>query len=299
MNGQRVLVLGATGFIGTHLVDELLAAGYEVVAFSRSAEPGDFPEHVEVRNGDLLEPDTIPEDTFDDIDIVYYLIHSLSVDEFESLDRQAAETFREKADDAGVDRVIYLSGISGDGDLSPHLRSRREVEEVLAEGTFDLTVLRAAIIIGAQSASFRIVKDLVERLPVMIVPRWVSTEMQPIGLADVLEYMLRVLDEPETRGEVYDIGGPSTYSYREFILETADIKGASVTLIPVPVMTPELSSHWLRISTSVQFNIAKKLVESMRHPVTVDADLDLQNVVQIERTPIRTAIEDALTEADA
>jgi uncharacterized protein YbjT (DUF2867 family) len=198
---------------------------------------------------------------------------------------------------AGVDRVVYLSGISGDErNLSPHLASRREVESVLETGSFDLTVLRAAIIVGAGSASFRIVDDLTDRLPVMTVPKWVRTPCQPIGIDDAVAYLVGVLDAEETRDGIYDIGAPTVWSYESLLKTTAEQKGKRVLIVPVPLMSPGLSSHWLRLTTDVQYAIARPLVESMRNPVTVDPERDLQSVVPIEQTPVEVAIQQALAE---
>ena len=193
--------------------------------------------------------------------------------------------------------MVYLSGISGDErNLSPHLASRREVESVLEAGSFDLTVLRAAIIIGAGSASFRIVDDLTDRLPVMVVPKWVRTPCQPIGIEDAVAYLIGVLDVDETRGGTYDIGAPTVWSYESLLKLTAQEKGKRVLIVPVPVMSPRISSHWLRLTTDVQYAIARPLVESMRNPVTVDPERDLQSVVPIDQTPVEVAVRRALAE---
>jgi dTDP-glucose 4,6-dehydratase len=294
---MRVLVVGATGFVGRRLVDALVAADHEVVAFSRSASRSGFPEGVEIFEGDLGDPASL-EGLCDGVDAAYYLIHSLTAENFADLDRTYARRFRERASAAGVDRVIYLSGISGDErDLSPHLASRREVESVLEAGAFDLTVLRAAIIIGAASASFRIVDDLTDRLPVMTVPKWVRTPCQPIGIDDAVAYLVGVLGADETRGRVYDIGAETVWSYQSLLELTAEQKGKRTVIVPVPVMSPELSSYWLRLTTDVQFAIARTLVESMRHPVTVDPERDLQAVVPIEQTPVDEAVRRALAES--
>jgi len=291
---MRVLVAGATGFVGERLVRALCDRGDEVVAFSRSANETAFPEGVEPFEGDLGDPASLA-GLCADVDVAYYLIHSLTRENFAERDRRYAERFRDIATGAGVDRVVYLSGISGDeGALSPHLASRREVETVLAEGAFDLTVLRAAIIVGPRSASFRIVDDLTDRLPVMVVPEWVRTPCQPIDVEDVVAYLVGLLDEPATRGGTYDVGAPGAWSYESLLRLTADLKDNPLVVVPVPVMTPELSSHWLRLTTDVQYDIARPLVESMRHPVTVDPARDLQNVLPIDRTPIPEAIERTL-----
>jgi dTDP-glucose 4,6-dehydratase len=294
---MRTLVVGATGFVGSRLVRALEEGGHDVVAFSRSADSESFPDGVEPFAGDLGDPESL-EGLCDGVDVAYYLIHSLTSENFAELDRRYAARFREIASEAGVDRVVYLSGISGDEtDLSPHLASRREVETVLAEGSFDLTVLRAAVIIGPESASFRIVDDLTDRLPVLVVPQWVRTPCQPIGIRDAIDYLTGLLTVPETRGETYDIGGPSVCSYESLLRMTADRKGRRIRIVPVPVMTPKLSSHWLRFTTDVQYAIARPLAESMRHPVTVREDHDLQDVVPIDRTPIEAAIAASLAES--
>ena len=289
-----MLVVGATGFVGSRLVEALQSAGHDVVAFSRSASESAFPDGVEVFNGDLGDPATL-EGLCEDVDVAYYLIHSLTAENFAELDRAYARRFRGLASDAGVDRVIYLSGISGDErNLSPHLASRREVESVLEAGEFDLTVLRAAIVIGAGSASFRIIDDLTDRLPVMTVPKWVRTPCQPIGIEDAIAYLVGVLDVDETRGGIYDVGAPTVWSYESLLKLTAKEKGKRVLIVPVPVMSPGLSSHWLRLTTDVQYAIARPLVESMRNPVVVDPDRDLQDVVPIDQTPVEEAIRRAL-----
>jgi uncharacterized protein YbjT (DUF2867 family) len=293
---MRVLVVGATGFVGGRLVESLRSADHEVVAFSRSASQSRFPDDVEIFQGDLSNPASL-EGLCEGIDAAYYLIHSLTAENFAELDRTYARRFRELASEAGVDRVIYLSGISGDErNLSPHLASRREVESVLETGSFDLTVLRAAIIIGSGSASFRIVDDLTDRLPVMTVPKWVRTPCQPIGIDDAIAYLIGVLDVEETRGGIYDIGAPTVWSYESLLKLTAKEKGKRVLIVPVPIMSPALSSHWLRLTTDVQYDIARPLVESMRNPVTVDPKRDLQSVVPIEQTPVEVAVQQALAE---
>ena len=293
---MRILIVGATGFVGSRLTEALHAAGHDVVAFSRSASQAEFPEGVEPFEGNLDDPMSV-KGLCEDVDVAYYLIHSLTAENFAELDRTYARRFRKLASAAGVDRVIYLSGISGDErNLSPHLASRREVESVLEGESFDLTVLRAAIIIGAGSASFRIVDDLTDRLPVMTVPKWVRTPCQPISISDAVAYLVGVLDAEETRGGTYDIGAPTVWSYEGLLKLTAEQKGKRVLIVPVPVMSPSLSSHWLRFTTDVQYAIARPLVESMRNPVTVSSERDLQSIVSIEQTSVETAVQRALAD---
>jgi len=293
---MRTLVVGATGFVGRRLVDRLTDDGHEVVAFSRSASLESFPDGVEPVDGDLGNDGSLA-GVCEGIDVAYYLIHSLTADDFAARDREYARRFRRHASAAGVDRVVYLSGISGDGaDLSPHLDSRREVEALLADAEYDLTVLRAAVIIGAGSASFQILHDLTDRLPIMLVPQWVRTPCQPIGIRDTIAYLVGLLDVESTRGNTYDIGGPSVWTYESLLQLTAERKGKPARIVPVPVMTPKLSSYWLRLTTEVQFEIAQALAEGMRNPVTVDETIDLQSVVPIEQTSIETAVSEALAE---
>jgi dTDP-glucose 4,6-dehydratase len=291
---MRVLIVGATGFVGSRLTEALHSAGHDVVAFSRSASRAGFPDGVEMFEGDLEDPMSV-EGLCEDIDVAYYLIHSLTAENFAELDRTYARRFRKLASAAGVDRVIYLSGISGDErNLSPHLASRREAESVLEGESFDLTVLRAAIIIGADSASFRIVDDLTDRLPVMTVPQWVRTPCQPISISDAVAYLVELLDAKETRGGIYDIGAPNVWSCESLLKLTAEQKGKRVQIVPVLVMSPALSSHWLRLTTDVQYASARPLVESMRNPVTVDSERNLQSIVPIEQTSVETAVQQAL-----
>lgn len=286
---MRALVVGATGFVGSRLVEALAETGHEVVACSRSAASHDFPDGVEPREADFAEPSTL-DGLCEGIDVAYYLLHSLSAADFVERDRRYAKRFRAQADAGDVDRVVYLSGITKKEKQSAHLDSRREVEGLLAAGSYDLTVLRAAIIIGAESSSFRIIDDLTDRLPVMVVPEWVQTPCQPIYIDDAIQYLVGVLDAPATRGQTYEIGGPTVHTYESMLRLLAALKGKHIILIPVPVMSPELSAHWLRMVTDVEYTMARPLIESMRYPVTVSADADIQSVVPIDRTSIGEAM---------
>ncbi|MDZ7747207.1 MAG: NAD(P)H-binding protein [Halobacteriales archaeon] len=286
---MRALVVGATGFVGSRLVESLTEADHEVVACSRSAASHEFPDGVESREADFAEPTTL-DGLCEDIDVAYYLLHSLSAADFVERDRRYAKRFREQATAGGVDRVIYLSGITSEEQQSAHLDSRREVEGLLAAGDYDLTVLRAAIIIGSGSSSFRIIDDLTDRLPMMVVPEWVQTPCQPIYIEDAVEYLVRVLDVPATRNQTYEIGGPSVHTYESILRWLAALKGKHLLLVPIPVMSPELSAHWLRMVTAVDYNMARPLIESMRYPVTVSEETDIQSVVPIERTSIGEAM---------
>jgi len=291
---MRVLVTGASGFVGGNLVPALVEAGHEVVAMTRDAGSYDAAEGVDVVEGDLLDPSTLP-GVFDGIDAAYYLVHSLQTGEdFEQRDREAATNFTAAASAAGVSRVVYLGGLGETGDdLSPHLRSRQEVEQLLGRGSYELTTLRAAIIVGAGSISFQMVQQLVTKLPVMVAPRWVYTDCQPIAISDVVEYLVGVLDAPEAAGETYQIGGPDVLSYREMLTRTAAAMGKRRLVVPVPVLTPKLSAYWVDLVTDIPRSISHPLIEGLRNPVVV-TDNSIEAVAPVDRTPFRTAVERAL-----
>ncbi|MEF8883199.1 MAG: NAD(P)H-binding protein [Halapricum sp.] len=296
---MRVLVTGATGFVGSNLVPSLLDTGHDVVAMTRDADRYDPPDGVEVVEGDLLEAETLA-GAFDGVDAAYYLVHSLQTGgDFEERDRTAATNFSAAASSAGVDRVIYLGGLGETGDdLSPHLRSRQEVEELLGRGSYELTTLRAAIIVGAGSISFQMVRQLVSKLPVMIAPRWVYTECQPIAIDDVVSYLVGVLDEPETAGGTYEIGGPEVLTYKEMLVRTGEAMDKRPLVVPVPVLSPKLSSYWVDLVTDVPRSISHPLILGLKNPVVV-TDETIDQYVPVERTPFGDAVERALAEAEA
>lgn len=296
---MNVLVTGATGFVGGRLVPALLEAGHEVSVLVRDREGYDPPEGVTVFEGDVLDPGSV-DDALADVDAAYYLVHAMGGGHgFEERDRRGARNFARAAEEAGVERVVYLSGLGVDGDdLSAHLRSRREVEAVLGRGAFDLTVLRAAIVVGADSASFRIVRQLSSRLPVMITPRWVSTRVQPIAISDVIAYLVGVLDAPETAGGSYEIGGPEVLTYREMLATVGRLlTGREPLIIPVPVLSPRISAYWVDLVTDVPAGVAHPLIEGLASDVVVTDDR-IRELVPVELTPFRTAVERAIaTEA--
>jgi uncharacterized protein YbjT (DUF2867 family) len=293
---MSILVTGATGFVGGYLVTDLLEHDYDVQALTRDREAGQerLDSRIEVHEGDVLEPDTL-DGVFEDVEVAYYLIHSLGIgDEFEEEDKRAAQNFADAASEAGVDRVIYLGGLGETGpDLSPHLRSRREVEEVLRTGSYDLTSFRAAIIVGAGSASFEMVRQMVSRLPVMITPQWVRTPSQPIAIDDVTEYLRRAIETPETRGETLEIGGPEVLSYQEMMERTAETMGQRLYIIPVPVLSPKISVYWIDLVTDTPKHISHPLIEGLKNPVVVQDHL-AEELLPMERTPFDEAVEKAI-----
>ena len=291
---MHVLVTGASGFVGSALVPALLGAGHEVTAMTRDATTYDPPAGVAVVESDLVEGDSLT-DCFDGVDAAYYLVHSLQAgDEFAERDRTAARNFADAASAAGVERVVYLGGLGETGaELSEHLQSRREVESVLADGDYALTTLRAAIIVGAGSASFQMVVQLARKLPVMVTPRWVRTECQPIAIDDVVAYLVGVLDVPETAGETYEIGGPDVLTYERMLRVTARQLGRHPVIIPVPALSPALSVYWVDLVTDVPKSIAHPLIYGLKNPVVVTDD-SIRSLIDVDLTPFDEAVATAL-----
>jgi uncharacterized protein YbjT (DUF2867 family) len=287
MNIKTVLVTGANGFIGRLLTKALLTEDVHLRCLVRKAGKAQ-DESIETVQGDLLDPATLPK-AIHGVDTAFYLVHSMAGGRagFERRDRDAAENFVRAAEKAGVRRVIYLGGLGETGDeLSEHLKSRLEVADILRTGTFATTFLRAAIIIGAGGASFEMVKALVERLPVMITPRWVTTRCQPIAVEDVISYLVGCLKDERTTGGTFDIGGPDVITYKEMMERFGRIRGRSLHILPVPVLTPRLSSYWVGFITPVAASVSMPLIEG------------LKNEVICRENAIRTLIPQQLTSYD-
>lgn len=299
-NKERlVLVTGVTGYVGGRLVPVLLAAGYRVrVMVRRNAERLDgrtWSEQVEVVVGDVLAPETLPE-VLAGVDSAYYLIHSMrSGEEFRERDRQAARNFGKAAEQAGVRRIIYLGGLGDNDDtLSEHLRSRQETGEILREYGVPVTEFRAAVIVGSGSVSFEMVRHLAERLPVMIAPRWLATRIQPIAIGDVLAYLVAAVEEPGSAGEIIEIGGATVLTYGEMLLEYAEVRGLRRWIIPVPVLTPALSSYWVHWVTPIPADIAQPLIKGLSNEVVAETEKAAGLFPEIEPLSYRAAVRQAL-----
>jgi uncharacterized protein YbjT (DUF2867 family) len=295
MMTKKVLVAGASGFIGQRLVKALLAAEVPLRCLVR--RESQLPAGVEIVKGDLLEPLTLPA-VLEGVDTVYYLVHSMAAGRsgFERRDRQAAENFTRAATRAGVRRVIYLGGLGETGpELSGHLQSRLEVASILQSGGFATTFLRAAVIFGAGGASFEMIRSLVEHLPLMITPRWVSTRCQPIAVDDVIRYLTGCLQEESTSGGTFDVGGPDILSYREMMERFAAIEGRKLYIVTVPVLTPKLSSYWVGLITPVKASIAMPLIEGLASEV-ICRENSIHELIPFRLTPYEESVRIALEE---
>ena len=300
---QRVLVTGASGYVGGRLVPLLLERGYRVRVLARDRDrlQGRFWLHrVELVLGDVLEPATLPA-ALDGVDAAYYLIHSMgSHGNFGQRDLCAARNFAGAAADNGVARIIYLGGLGKTGnDLSEHLRSRQESGATLREAGVPVTEFRASIIVGPGSVSFEMMRSLTERLPVMICPRWVYTRTQPIAIDDALNYLVAALDIPESQGQIVEIGGRDVLTYREMMLTYARLRGLHRFIIPVPLLTPRLSSYWVHLVTPIPSTIAQPLIKGLSVEVIVTDDRARRMFPRITPMDYESAVVRALTSLEA
>ena len=264
---MEVLVTGATGFVGSHLCAALVDAGHDVRAMTRHPESYRGPGNAV--GGDIGAPTSLP-GALEGCEAAYYLIHSLDSPDFADRDRRGAQAFGVAAAEAAVRQVIYLGGLGNEHErLSAHLASRREVEGILA-ARVPTTVLRAGIVIGDGGISWEILRQLVARLPVMVTPRWVQTRTQPVAIDDAVAFLVGVLGKGEAQGKVYDVGGPDALTYGQMLKLVGRMPGGILRLIvPVPLLTPRLSSHWLRLVTDVDLRTAGALIDSMSNEVVV------------------------------
>jgi uncharacterized protein YbjT (DUF2867 family) len=305
----RVLLTGATGFVGGRLLPALDAAGFSVRCLVRTGETlvvrRTLQRQPEIVAADLLDAASLPA-ALAGMDAAYYLVHSMGgrtigeIDAFAERDRRAATNFLAAAEAAGMGRIVYLGGLGETGDkLSHHLASRLEVARILQSGSrVSTTALRAAVIIGAGGASFEMLRHLVERLPAMIVPRWIDTRCQPIAVDDVIGYLVGCLRAPATSGLSLDIGGPEIITYRKMMLIYARVRGLRRLIIPVPLLTPRLSALWINLVTPVPAGVVYPLVEGLRNEV-ICRENRIRELVPIALTPMDAAICSALAEIAA
>ena len=265
---MKILLTGATGYIGKRILPILIQKGHHVVCCvrdkSRFNPPSSLMTNISILEADLLDMaslEKIPED----IEVAYYLVHSMTVaDNYKNLEQQSAVNFKEALKGKNVTQVIYLSGIINESKLSKHLQSRKTVEYELQKGDYNLTCFRAGIIVGSGSASFEIMRDLVEKLPVMITPKWLLTKCQPIGISDVQSFLVKALLNPVTYNQNFDIGCDDVLTYKDMLLSLAEVRNLKRYILTVPVLTPRLSSYWLYFVTSTSYKLARSLVESMK-----------------------------------
>ena len=299
---MKILLTGATGYIGKRLLPLLVEQGHEIICCVRDKNrfycPVDCVSHITVIEVDFLNQESLAAIP-DEVDAAYYLIHSMSGSDsnYDELESQSAHHFVNRLNTTTVKQVIYLSGIVNDTSLSKHLASRKKVEEILNTGTFATTTLRAGIIVGSGSASFDIIRDLVNRIPVMITPKWLNTRCQPIAIADVLAFLSKSLLNPVTYNQSFDIGGPDILTYREMLLGFAEAKKLKRWIYTVPFMTPKLSSYWLYFFTSTSYRLASALVSSMKVEV-VCSDDRINKLLDVTPMTYKQALSRALIKID-
>ncbi|MBK8346831.1 MAG: SDR family oxidoreductase [Saprospiraceae bacterium] len=291
---MKILLTGVTGYIAQRLLPVLIENGHEVVCCVRDKHRFSIKNYMSsqilVLEADFLKKESLKQIP-DDIDIAYYLIHSMSTQtgDFENMEALCAANFKERIEQTNARQVIYLSGITNTEELSKHLSSRKNVETVLSGSKFALTTLKAGIIIGSGSASFEIIRDLVEKLPVMITPRWLKTKCQPIAIRNIIDFLIGVIGKDDVFNKSYDIGGPDILSYKEMLLRFAKIRGLKRHIFIIPVMTPKISSYWLYFVTATSYSLAKNLVNSMKIDVICKPN-DLANQLGIKLIDYDTAI---------
>ena len=291
---MTILVTGATGYIGKRLIPLLLIEGHHVICAVRDKLRADKNyldnKHIDVIEVDFLKPETlnnIPKN----IDIAYYLIHSMSnaSNNFESLEERCALNFKSQIEKTKIKQVIYLSGITNDNNLSKHLKSRKNVEDTLESEYYALTVFKAGIIVGSGSSSFEIIRDLVEKLPVMIAPKWLHTKTQPLAVRDVLAFLTKSADNNETFNKTFDIFGPEVLTYKQMLLQFAEVRNLKRHIITVPVMTPKLSSYWLYFVTSTSYKLASNLVDSMGVEI-IGNHSEINAILEVEPLTYKEAV---------
>lgn len=295
----RVLVTGATGYVGGRLLDPLIKRRYRVRCLARrpAVLEGRVDPMPEIVKGDIRDPETL-RTAMEGVDTALFLVHALGASSaFEEQEYESARAFRDAAADAGVKHIVYLGGLAHGENLSPHLHSRIRVGEILAEGPVPVTEFRASVIIGSGSASFEMIRHLVNRLPVMVCPTWVTTPAQPIAIQDVIAYFLAAIESGAEAAGVYEIGGSETVSYKELMLECARQRGLTRRIIPVPILSPRLSSRWLALVTPLYAEIGRKLIDGVRNASIVEDTRALERFA-IRPMDYRAAIKSALAKEE-
>lgn len=291
----ETLVFGASGYIGTNLTPRLIEAGWQVRAAARHRavlEARDWGG-VDLVEADALDPETLPA-ALQDIDIAFYLVHSMAAgSDFARLDAEAAKNFAAAAAEAGVKRIVYLGGLIPSDPRSQHLKSRAETGDVLRHGSVPVTEIRAGMIVGPGSAAYEVIRDLVNYLPVMVTPRWVQSRSTPIALDNLLDYLIGVAKLEDTAGKIYDVGGPEVLTYEQLMRQYGEIRGKRFWLLSVPVLTPRLSSYWLKLVTAVPSNIARALIDGLEHDVVAD-DEAIRQLIPIELMTFKESVQAAL-----
>ena len=294
---MKILVTGATGYIGKRLIPILVNEGHDVICAVRDKMRADKSyleeELIKIVEADFLKPETltnIPKD----IDVAYYLIHSMSnvSEDFKVLEAQCAENFKHYFETTQLKQVIYLSGITNDENLSKHLASRKNVEDALASKKYALTTFKAGIIVGSGSSSFEIIRDLVEKLPVMIAPKWLNTKTQPIAVRDVLSFLNKAKGNEKLYNRSYDIFGPEVLTYKEMLMQFAKIRKLNRYILTVPIMTPKLSSYWLYFVTSTSYKLASTLVDSMGVEI-IGKPSDINELLDVQPMTYKKAVKRA------
>jgi uncharacterized protein YbjT (DUF2867 family) len=298
-----ILVTGVTGYIGGRLVPRLLEAGYRVRVLARDArrlQDRPWLEQVDVSEGDVLKPETLI-NAMQGVSAAYYLIHSMmDTSDFHERDLTAAQSFGQVAKKSGVKRILYLGGLGvPDSGLSLHLISRQQTGDVLRQSGVSVTEFRAAIIVGSGSVSFEMIRYLTERLPVMICPKWVYTRVQPIAIRNVMEYLVTALSTPESAGKIIEIGGSDVLTYGDMMLDYAQVRGLRRYLIPVPVLTPRLSSYWVHWMTPIPTQIAGPLIEGLHNEVVVHDELAREIFPKIQPLDYKSSVQLALDRLEA
>jgi uncharacterized protein YbjT (DUF2867 family) len=289
MTEDLLAVTGATGFIGSNLVKAFLAKERKVRALVR--RPEEYTKAVDARRIDIFDKASLPA-ALEGVHTAFYLVHSMKNKgrKFAQMDREGAENFLNAAESSGVQRIIYLGGLGETGpELSEHLKSRAEVGSILQSGRIQTTVLRAAIIVGPGSASWEMLRQLTERLPVMTTPRWVETRCQPIALRDVLGYLVGCAEVEATAGGTFDIGGPDILTYRQMMTQVAELLDKRVRIYGIPILSPRLSSYWVDLVTDVPSNVARPLIDGLRNEV-ICRDDKIKSLVHVDPTRFREAV---------